>query len=335
MYEPNVIIEASNWPETWSYTLSLAKLTELPILYLKKKFPSVIKSRLMNYDNAHEFSTIDECIDLIDSKTQDYFFTMQSKTQFNHFYDSLFSSEFNYCKNVIIVTSKIKVSKTKFTYCDKRSIYSSDERLNQTLDTFKSIKKNFKASHKIIFIDNSEFTDDEKRIIRSEIDIALFKDNIDDIDYYTNDSVFKAYGEVSQVNEVIKYLLKSKLIFKNLFKISGRYYLNEQFVYESFDNSNTIFKPAFEVMNLNTHVKNYFYTSFYKISYNDFIAYERVIHKLLNDRTIIEDPASYGLEVDLPKLFKMNSEIHTISTLGLTQNISVWNKEQYLEQYRI
>ena len=48
-YKPNIILETSIWPETYSYTLSLSMLTDLPILSLKKKFNGVISNRLLNY----------------------------------------------------------------------------------------------------------------------------------------------------------------------------------------------------------------------------------------------------------------------------------------------
>jgi hypothetical protein len=46
-YKPNMLLECSLWPETYSYTLSLSILTDLPILILKKFFSSVVELKII------------------------------------------------------------------------------------------------------------------------------------------------------------------------------------------------------------------------------------------------------------------------------------------------
>ena len=40
--KPNILLELSLWPETYSYTLSLAMITSLPILCLQKMYKKFI-----------------------------------------------------------------------------------------------------------------------------------------------------------------------------------------------------------------------------------------------------------------------------------------------------
>lgn len=92
-YKPNIWIEASLWPETYSYTLSLLMLTQLPILYQKKPFPSVIENRLIGHKNKYEFDNIDMLLknpNLIRDRKQNHFYTIDGRVYSNSFWDSYF-----------------------------------------------------------------------------------------------------------------------------------------------------------------------------------------------------------------------------------------------------
>ena len=54
-YKPNLLLELSIWPETYSYTLTLMMLTQLPILSLKKNMSCVVENRLSKYDKYYIF----------------------------------------------------------------------------------------------------------------------------------------------------------------------------------------------------------------------------------------------------------------------------------------
>jgi hypothetical protein len=89
-HKPNIILELSIWPETYSYTLSLAMITQLPILYLKKNNYCVVEERLSKYDKAYSFTNIYELDKLIKQKKQDYFYTIETKIYFNDFWNNYF-----------------------------------------------------------------------------------------------------------------------------------------------------------------------------------------------------------------------------------------------------
>ena len=59
-HKPNMLLELSLWPETYSYTLSLCMITQLPIIYLKKRFPTVVENRLAHYNKKHSFTNYQE-----------------------------------------------------------------------------------------------------------------------------------------------------------------------------------------------------------------------------------------------------------------------------------
>jgi hypothetical protein len=87
---PNVIVEASIWMETYSYTLTMSMITDLPILSLEKPYDSVVKNRLKSYDKAYYFSSMNDLIILIEKYSQNYFFTLDSKIYFDNFWKDLF-----------------------------------------------------------------------------------------------------------------------------------------------------------------------------------------------------------------------------------------------------
>lgn len=88
--KPNALLELSLWPETYSYSLTLGILTKLPIFALKKKIPSVVENRLKDYNNVRYFSTLNELQRLINSKTQNFFYTIKPYIYFNKFWNDLF-----------------------------------------------------------------------------------------------------------------------------------------------------------------------------------------------------------------------------------------------------
>jgi hypothetical protein len=92
-YKPNIWIETSIWPETYSYTSTILMLTQLPILYQKKSFPSVIEDRTSTYKNKYEFENIQMILNnknLITNRKQNYFYTIDNRIYSNSFWDSYF-----------------------------------------------------------------------------------------------------------------------------------------------------------------------------------------------------------------------------------------------------
>jgi hypothetical protein len=71
-YKPNIILELGLCPETYSYTITLAILTQLPILCLKKNMDCTVEARLSTYNKVYFFDTIKDFTELIFYKNYTY-----------------------------------------------------------------------------------------------------------------------------------------------------------------------------------------------------------------------------------------------------------------------
>ena len=89
-HKPNIILEVGLWNETYSYVLTLAMLTKLPILSLKKPFKSVIENRLQMYNNVHYYNSLYELNNLIIKNKQNFFYTIDSNVYIPKWFDDYF-----------------------------------------------------------------------------------------------------------------------------------------------------------------------------------------------------------------------------------------------------
>jgi hypothetical protein len=330
IHKPNMLLDCSLWPETYSYTLTLAMLTELPILILKKKFSSVIANRIKKYDKKHYFKNINDLLFLIMNNRQDYLKTIKPILYFNKFWDNYFNT--NPCnnyesyiksnlikieeannKNIILITSKIYVSSTKFSYSHFRSLYTSEERFNQTLKTISTIKQNI-PDYFIVLFDNSNFTEEEVLLLNENVDCFINITNNKTLNYFTNNCEYKyladLYQQINSFYYFFKFIDQTKI--KHFFKISGRYFLNKEFDFTIYNNNLNIFKK-----NIHVTDRDYYFTSFFKISNTFFLEYFK---KLI---TIFENKGDYfdlDLEVIYGKCFFKNMTL--VDKMGITQLIA-------------
>ena len=223
-------------------------------------------------------------------------------------------------ENVVFISSKIIVSSNKFSYCDSRSIYTSEERFDQTVKTIESIRKYIPNSYIILF-DNSELDINNYKLLKEKTDLFLNICNDDYINECTNNKIYKLYGELSQTAYVLNYIRENMkdLEFTNFFKISGRYLVNDSFNYNSYLNDYNIFKQNKNVMD-----RKYYYTSFYKIAYNKFNEFTDMILNMFEEGKMNGVFDEYDWEVLLS--MKMNYNFIELPNLGITQNISVWKE---------
>jgi hypothetical protein len=227
-------------------------------------------------------------------------------------------------KNVVLITSKIYVSEKKFSYVNKRSIYSKKERFDQTLETIFSVKINIPNSYIILF-DNSQFDSDEFKILTMMVDKFINITDNNNLNFYTNEYEYKAFAEISQIllfNDVFfKYVDKKSI--NHFFKISGRYtIISSKFIYNNYDNKNNIFKK-------NNHVKDrdYYYTCFYKLNNVILDEYFNHLKTLQENKHLYENNVS-DLEVILPKL--LINEIKIVENLGINERLAVFMKMEII-----
>lgn len=227
--------------------------------------------------------------------------------------------------NLFILTSKVNVSSNPFSYTKKRSIYSCEERYNQLLETINSIKKRVK-NYFIILIDNSKFSDEKKNKLCNIVNIFIGRNNIQNIqkfDYITDKQGCKGTAEMFMVNECLKRIVKENLTFKNLFKLTGRYILNNNFKINKYKNEKLIFKR-------NKQLENYYYTCFYKIPQSFFYNYQMIVKFFVENPQIIIKKNKLGLEQYFPELvLQQTKNIRLLNVLGVTQNIAVCKNSEY------
>jgi hypothetical protein len=94
-HKPNLLIELSLWPETYSYTTTLSMITDLPIIYSSKINYSTVEDRLKKYKKSHRFENIEELPSLFYELKQNYFYTIEPNIYYSLFWDKLFIQDYD------------------------------------------------------------------------------------------------------------------------------------------------------------------------------------------------------------------------------------------------
>ena len=257
-HKPNILIETSLWPESYCYTLTLAMITQLPILYLYKPFDSVIKNRLATYKNAYEYKNINEFKLLVYSKKQDFFYTIKTTVYYPSFWDSYFSTSNFQLSN----TKEVKIqSLIKNNVVKKFCIY---------FPQFHKLKENdinfyndYTDIKNLILIQNNNQTNDTSFFkdlpditylnIESANDYNLLNDNIIDkqvqiINNYNFDG-FATYYYWFTINTITASNL---IMFEPIIKL-----LNRKTIFFIWANENWSDNPAFSQNNENIIINDY------------------------------------------------------------------------------
>lgn len=143
--------------------------------------------------------------------------------------------------DLVLITSVINTGVQPWSYTPTRSVYTPDERFNQTLDTIKSIRTYF-PSAKILLVESSEIPEEFTKTLIEKTDYFL---NINNDEYARKaclESNMKGYGEGVQTRFAIEYIVQHTISFNRLFKISGRYFLTDKFKLENFSTDKFTFK---------------------------------------------------------------------------------------------
>ena len=162
--------------------------------------------------------------------------------------------------NLILITSVINTPNKPLSYSNVRSVFTREERYEQTKKTINSIKEKI-PDCKLIIVECTDFTEEEKSYFEKECDYVLNLWERKEL----HPKIFgigKSLGEGTMTIEALKYIIENKFNYDNLFKICGRYWLNNEFDYNTYNNNNMIFKK------IEVNINNIF-TSFYKISYDN------------------------------------------------------------------
>ena len=225
-------------------------------------------------------------------------------------------------KNIVLITSKIITSNKKFNSGFRRSIYNKEERYKQTIDTIESIRKYIPNSY-ILFIDNSHLPQFMKDRLASSVDTFLNPYQDQKLSEDTN-SKSKALCECSQTRYAINHLKNLKINWQYLFKLTGRYIINESFDYSLYDNKEIIFRKQESDNSILSKLQEFIYgkkikyqTSFYKISRGSFNDYQKAINDIYI--SLKNDPDFGQLDWELILPANLNN-IKNVPNLGITIN---------------
>lgn len=212
--------------------------------------------------------------------------------------------------NLFIITSVINITNLPLSYCQTRSIYDHNTRFQQTLNTIATIKANDPTAL-IALVEGSQLSDSQKQQLITQttyfIDLSVYPCVKNDVD-----SQYKALGECSLLINGLCWLKQMcpQLRYDNLFKISGRYFLNEQFNIQEFANTYNMFSVC----------GDRYATTLYKIHYSHIDTFIDVLHKVIYNH--VDKGMELGLFIEYPPQHQHNLVINTIGVSGL---IAVWD----------
>jgi len=172
------------------------------------------------------------------------------------------------------------------------STNSSEDRLQQTLETIKSIKEKVPKAL-IILLEGSNISSYEISKLYPNVNKIMLFESEESKCYFNT----KSYGEVYKLLTISKKL--ENIPFNKVFKISGRYYLNDNFNIDNFgsDITGNIIKDEY-LLNI-----------LYSVDKNIFIHYKNLFTHLINNNI------TYDIE---HYLFLSDLKINTIEKLGVS-----------------
>ena len=212
--------------------------------------------------------------------------------------------------NLILITSVINTPNTSLSYSKVRSVFTRKERFEQTKKTIQSIKKHLPNS-KIIIVECSHLIEEETSYLKNNCDYILNLWNKKEL----HGVIFgksKSLGEGTMTIEALKYIEKLNLEYQYLYKISGRYWLNENFKIENIQNN--VFKRI-------NKSENNIFTALYKI---DKKTVEKLVFFLINNIENMKNCIGYEV---LMSQFVKNIDKELLDIIGLSGFVTVCGSE--------
>jgi dTDP-4-dehydrorhamnose reductase len=131
-------------------------------------------------------------------------------------------------KDLFLITSVIQTGSNHWSYTHIRSVYTPEERFEQTLKTIESIRA-LKDGTRIMLCECSNLDEKMENVLREKTDFYVNCYNDSEIQEACILSNKKGYGEVLLTKYALSYLEINNIKYKRMFKISGRYWLTNAF----------------------------------------------------------------------------------------------------------
>ena len=205
--------------------------------------------------------------------------------------------------DIFIITSVINVGNISWSYFPQRSLFSPEERFNQTLESIRSIRK-YSPNSVIILVEGGLLEESKLSIFKSMCDYVYYLGNNLDTKTICLLSNNKGLGDSWLILKGLEYIKNNNIIGRNIYKLSGRYIINEN--YNSNNISDTL--PTFKRVNDNCYI-----TFFFSVPYSLLNTYENNVKEVIN-----RIKYSYEcLEDILPNSFKNKHSLEIIGAEGL------------------
>jgi hypothetical protein len=131
-------------------------------------------------------------------------------------------------RDIFIITSVINTGNNPWSYTYVRSVYTPDERFEQTLNTIDSIRM-YAENAFIIHVECSDISEAMTQQLQERCDVFLQCKDVPSVQNACLNSEKKGYGEVMQTLQAAMFIDANNIAFNRIFKISGRYFLTERF----------------------------------------------------------------------------------------------------------
>jgi len=217
--------------------------------------------------------------------------------------------------SITLITSVINTPNIPLSYTSCRSVFTKEERFEQTKKTISSIREKI-PNTKILLIECSQLSSYEREYFTRNVDyfLNIFEINNEQL-IQRMFTISKSMGEGTMTIYAIKYLLNNNIQFDNLFKISGRYWLNDNFEYHLYS---TNISCIHAINNDNDNM----FTCFYKLS-NE-LTYKWLEYLLNSENDFIN---CIGYEVIFAKFIKNHKNINIIKNkVGINGFVTVCGK---------
>lgn len=214
-------------------------------------------------------------------------------------------------ENLVLITSIINTPSTPLSY-GIRSVYNTEQRFEQTKLTIQSIKEKIPNS-KIFIVECSELNEEQLNYFQQNSSYFLNLYNNEEL-RANMQSDSKSLCEGTMTFCALDFLLQNDIKFDSLIKISGRYYLSENFDYNNFNNDELVIKY------ISNDINNVF-TGLYKLPRS---CTEKL--KLFLQNNVSKMLSYIGYEVLFAEFIK-TQEINknNVSPIGLKGYVSVSN----------
>lgn len=146
-------------------------------------------------------------------------------------------------KYLVLVNSATNLLNDKVNGNYPRSIYSTEERFQQTIETLKNVKRNIPNCH-LILAEGTKLNNEQLKTFTSLCDELILLDEEYNIKNAV-ESKNKSLGEMTTLYFAVEYIINHKIEYDMMIKICSRNLLNSKFDLKIFENKDKFYMRCF------------------------------------------------------------------------------------------